>query len=145
MADHPTRDELLCMAYVDDQLDAGARADFERRLADEPALAREVAALQRLELFARTAAPPEPVELAWRRLEAEPLQRTAVTLGWVATVAGALGLGAILVVLLWTARIPTWERVVLSLLVGGLTLVFLTVARRRWRSRPFDPYTAVRR
>ena len=145
MADHPTRDELLCMAYVDDELDVEARREFETRLAVEPDLAREVTGLRRLELFARTAAPPEPAELEWRRLEAEPLQRSIVTLGWVATVVGALGLCGVLVAVVWSARMEPWQKLALSLFLGGLTLIFLAVARRRWRSRPFDPYTAVQR
>ena len=145
MADHPTRDELLCMAYVDDQLDAEARREFESRLALEPELAREVTGLRRLELFARTSAPPEPAELEWRRLESEPLQRSVVALGWVATVAGALGLCVALLMALWSAGMEPWQKLALSMLIGGLTLVFLAVARRRWRSRPYDPYTAVQR
>ncbi len=145
MADHPSRDELLCMAYVDDELDAEARATFETRLASEPELAREVTSLRRLELFARTAAPPEPIELEWLRLEAEPLQRSLVTIGWVATVAGALGLCAVLLFALWSARIELWEKSCLSVLIAGLTIIFLTIVRRRWRSRPYDPYTAVQR
>jgi len=145
MTAHPTRDELLCMAYVDDQLDAEARSEFAQRLAVEPELAREVTSLKRLELMARTAAPPEPIELEWQRIEAEPLQSASVTLGWVATVAGAIGLLVMCVVGIWNAHMDSWEKVVLSLFLGGLTLVFLTVARRRWRSRPFDPYTAVKR
>ncbi len=145
MSDHPSRDELLCMAYVDDELDAEARAAFEARLPAEPELAREVTSLRRLELFARTAAPPEPIDLEWQRLEAEPLQRSLVTFGWVATVAGALGLCAILIFALWSARIELWEKTCVSILITGLTLVFLAIARRRWRSRPYDPYTAVQR
>ncbi|MDF1798027.1 MAG: hypothetical protein P1V81_02535 [Planctomycetota bacterium] len=145
MTAHPTRDELLCMAFVDDQLDDESRREFALRLAAEPELAREVTALQRLDLMARTAAPPEPIELAWQRIEAEPLQSAGVTLGWVATVAGAIGLLAIALVGFWDARIDLWQKLVVSLFLGGLTLVFLTVARRRWRSRPFDPYTAVKR
>ena len=37
--DHPQRDELLCMAYVDDELAPDARKELERRMAGEPALA----------------------------------------------------------------------------------------------------------
>ena len=39
---HPSRDELLAMAYVDDELDPAERARFEARLADEPRLALRV-------------------------------------------------------------------------------------------------------
>ena len=50
---HPTRDELLVMAYVDDELAAEARSDFQARLANEPELVRQVAVYQKLEGLAR--------------------------------------------------------------------------------------------
>ena len=68
-----------------------------------------------------------------------------MALGWVATVAGALGLCVALLMALWSAGMEPWQKLALSMLIGGLTLVFLAVARRRWRSRPYDPYTAVQR
>ena len=63
-AQHPSRDELLAMAYVDDQLDPAAKAEFEGRLSREEALREEVTSLRRLDLIARTAAPPENIDIA---------------------------------------------------------------------------------
>jgi anti-sigma factor RsiW len=142
---HPSRDELLAMAYVDDQLDHDARREFELRLSKEEHLAAEVVALRRLDLIARTAAPPEPIDFAWKRVDESPSQVGAVGAGWIATCLGSLGLAGIAIQLILQAQIPLWERASIALFVGGLTLLFLSVAWRRWKVRNMDPYTSVKR
>ena len=144
-SNHPSRDELLAMAYVDDQLDPEGRADFERRLSREEPLRKEVTALQRLDLIARTAAPPENIEIAWKEVDESPSQTSLLSIGWIATVLGALGIAAICTQIIYQARLPLWERASIICLIGGLTILFLAVARRRWRTRHLDPYTSVKR
>ncbi|MFT4711477.1 MAG: hypothetical protein ACJAZ8_000897 [Planctomycetota bacterium] len=144
-AQHPSRDELLAMAYVDDQLDPAAKAEFEGRLSREEALREEVTALRRLDLIARTAAPPENIDIAWKEVDESPSQTSLIGLGWVATVLGAIGMAAIGIQLITQARIPLWERASIVFLVSGLTVLFLAIARRRWRTRHMDPYTSVKR
>jgi hypothetical protein len=144
-AQHPSRDELLAMAYVDDQLDPEAKAEFEGRLSREEALREEVTALRRLDLIARTAAPPENIDIAWKEVDESPSQTSLIGLGWVATVLGAIGMAAIGIQLITQARIPLWERASIVFLVSGLTVLFLAIARRRWRTRHMDPYTSVKR
>lgn len=141
----PTRDELLAMAFVDDQLEPEARAAFELRLAKELPLAQEVAALRRLDLFARSAARPEPIDLAWRAIDSAPAQRAVIGLGWVLAFAGSLGLFAIVLFELLHAHLPLWQKTSLLAVFSGLTLVFLAILKRRIQSRPFDPYTSVER
>jgi hypothetical protein len=144
-AQHPSRDELLAMAYVDDQLDPAAKAEFEGGLSREEALREEVTALRRLDLIARTAAPPENIDIAWKEVDESPSQTSLIGLGWVATVLGAIGMAAIGIQLITQARIPLWERASIVFLVSGLTVLFLAIARRRWRTRHMDPYTSVKR
>jgi hypothetical protein len=108
-------------------------------------LVAEVTALRRLDLIARTAAPPEPIDFAWKRIDESPSQKGLVSIGWVATVIGSIGLAAILIQLIIQAQLPLWERVSAALLIGGLTLVFLSIARRRWLSYSSDPYTSIKR
>ena len=142
---HPSRDELLSMAYVDDQLDPQARNEFEKRLSHEQDLAAEVTALRRLEMIARTAAPPEAIDFAWKRIDERPTQKGINGIGWVATIVGFIGIAAIIIQLIAHAHLPLWERASVGLCIGGLTLIFISIARRRWRSRHSDPYTSVKR
>ena len=90
----PSADELLAMAYADGELLGTERAHFEQRLAAEPALAREVAQLKRLEVLARHAAPPEPMDHEWERLARSGGQRGLWSAGWLFFGAGVLGLAA---------------------------------------------------
>ena len=142
---HPTRDELLAMAYVDDQLAAEDRRAFQARLSNEPALALEVAALQRLEVFARTAAPPEPIDIAWQAIDDDPMQRGTVSAGWLFVVASLLGMSVFAAITLWTLDIRLGYKACVTALAVGVLLLFVSVLRRRLASRPFDPYTAVKR
>ena len=142
---HPSRDELFAMAYVDDQLAPEDRRTFETRLAKEPALAQEVADLQRLDLIARTAAPPEPIDLRWQAIDEDPLQQGTVSTGWLFATAGLLGMCVVLTLTLWSARIHLAAKLSFTALCIGALLVFLAVLRRRLASRAFDPYTSVKR
>jgi len=142
---HPSRDELLAMAYVDDELAGEERARFEARLADEPELSRRVAEYRRLELLARAVAPPEPADHEWRRLEAEPARRAGVGLGLALVVGGAaLVVGWSLVELL-ASDAPLPVRIGVPALLAGLAILALSRLRGRLRTRPYDPYTAVKR
>jgi anti-sigma factor RsiW len=142
---HPSRDELFAMAYVDDELAPDDRRAFEARLAKEPALAAEVAALKRLELFARTAAPPEPIDLAWQAIDEDPLQKGTVSAGWLFAVAGLFGMSVMLAIALWNARLAPVTKLSIVAVVLGTFLLFVSVLRRRMRSLAFDPYTSVKR
>jgi len=143
--DAPTRDQLLAMAYADGELADDARAAFEARLGQEPALAREVAALKRLEVLARRAAPPEPIDFAWRALEGDLAYAQGKRLGTfllgLAVVLGfAGGLAALLV-----APLPLWVEACALLVLVGLALLFLSALRGRLKTLPYDPYTDVQR
>ena len=138
----PSADQLLAMAYADGELDAEAARDFERRMAGEPELAREVTDLRKLELLARAVAPPEPQDHEWARLYADPLQRVLKRAGMVLLVAGiALEMSLALTGLAGGSNL---------LLAGVLTLAGFTLllsAAIRWRKRclPYDPYVEVKR
>lgn len=144
-APHPSRDELLAMAFVDNQLDDSARVAFQARLTEEPELAREVAALARIELIAQSSAPPEPIDLAWQNIDTSPSQRAALGFGWLLLFAGVLGLVAIALISLFTGLLPFWQKACFGALLVGISLIFLAILRRRILSRPFDPYSAVKR
>jgi anti-sigma factor RsiW len=141
----PTNDELLAMAYADGELDAGARADFEARLAREPALGREVVAQQKLAILARQAAPSEPEDFEWSRITRSRPRRYVLAIAWcfiVADVAGLLGFG--LYEFLRSSAPLAFKVLVVSGLVAFLVW-FGLVVRARIRTLPYDPYTEIKR
>lgn len=142
---HPTRDELLVMAYVDDELASEARAELEARLASEPALALQVAEYQRLELSARHAAPPEPADHEWQRMRDDDGRRALLGLGWVAMFAGGVGLVGWLALQIYKSDLGRGGKWTLSLLLVGFTVLLLVKLRDRMRLLPYDPYTEVER
>ena len=144
-AREPTRDELLAMAYVDGELGADQLEAFEKRLATEPALAREVAELHRLGILARQSAPPEPKDHEWRRLESELIHSTGWTLGWILAAVGVTGLGVWGAIAILSSDWPLALRFFLAVASLGLILLLLLVLRARLRTLPLDPYTEVKR
>lgn len=141
----PGPDELLAMAYVDDELEPRARQAFEARLATEPALLREVAALRELELLARNAVPPEPMDFAMRRLERELVQRAGWRVGWTVLSIAVLGVVGLALWSVVRAELPLYARVLLLALLGSLLLLFGLTLRARLRTLPYDPYREIQR
>jgi anti-sigma factor RsiW len=141
----PTRDQLLAMAYVDDELEAESRRAFEARLAREPALAREVTELRGLELLARSATPPEPMDHEWARLAREPLHAGLSRLAWTVLTLSSLGLCAWLVLELARSPLALVPKVLILALAASLTLLLGLALRARLRTAPYDPYTKVQR
>ncbi|MEW6072609.1 MAG: hypothetical protein AB1726_08475 [Planctomycetota bacterium] len=141
----PTPDELLAMAYVDGELPPAERAEFAARLLREPALARDVAALQRLAVIARRMAPPEPADQEWARLEKGLLHRGGMGIGFAAVLAGGIGLAGWAAWRLAASELGLAPKILLFLLLGGFLLLFLVVLRNRRRTLPYDPYTGVER
>ena len=141
----PTRDELLAQAYVDDELAAEERAEFERRLRSEVALRREVAELKKLELLTRQQAPPEPIDHEWSRLDAELLHAGGSRLATWLLLLGAVGGAAYGVFEVFRSDLGLLPKLFLGLACAGLLLLFLLTLRARLRTLPYDPYTQVKR
>jgi len=141
----PSRDQLLAMAYVDGELEESARAAFDQRLAREPALRREVSQLQELELLARSAAPPEPMDFEWAELGRDPLQRGALGLGWLLAGLGLVGLLVFGIVLVFVSGMPLLLKALLAALLVGVGLLFGATLRARLRTLPLDPYRKIQR
>jgi len=142
----PTTDQLLAMAYVDGELDEGARTELEDRMASAPEIAREVAELQRLAVLTRLVAPAEPMDHEWARIHAEPTQRAGSALAWTLVVIGTLGVVGWSLWLVFTdeSTSPLF-RGLFGMAVTGFALLFLLVAKNRLRTLPLDPYRDVQR
>jgi len=141
----PTRDELLAMAYVDGELTADGRAEFEGRLAASTELRREVSALKELELLARAAAPREPMDHEWDALARDPVQRGSLGLGWTLLVLGALGGIGYGMFALLVSDAPPLLKLTVGALSVGLALLLGATVRARLRTLPLDPYRKVQR
>ena len=134
------------MAYADGELHGNAKAEFEARLAQDPALGREVAELQALHLVARAQAPLEPADHEWRRLDADPLQRTGLGLGWTLLIVAGLLLGALSVIsIARDESTPLGVRILMVAGILGAGLLLGMTLRERLRILPFDPYNKVQR
>lgn len=142
---HPSRDELLVMAYVDDQLAPEAREELEGRLSAEPELRRMVVEYRKLELLARRCAPPEPADHEWRALEDELLRRGGVGLGLGLLLAGGIGLLGWAAYAILRSELDPLAKLCLGALLGGFTLLLVLKLRDRLRLYPYDPYTEVER
>ncbi|HUR27554.1 MAG TPA: hypothetical protein VM509_05160 [Planctomycetota bacterium] len=141
----PSRDELLAMAYVDGELDEAGRKEFELQLAAREDLRREVVALQKLGVLARSVAAPEPMDHEWKRLAKDPLQRTSTILGFLALAVGATGLTLWGAWSVWTSALDLTPKLLLAALGAGALCLFLVTLRGRLRTLPYDPYTEIER
>ena len=141
----PSRDELLAMAYVDGELDEAARQSFEVQLTESESLRLEVVELRKLGILARSMAAPEPIDLEWRRLALDPLQRTSTVMGFAALAVGATGLAGWVGWMVWSSALPTTPKALLAVLCLGALVLFLVTLRGRLRTLPYDPYTEIER
>jgi len=143
--DEPSREQLLAMAYADGELAPDARREFETLLETRQDLLREVAQVQRLHVLARQVAVPEPMDFEWGRLARDPMQRTAVRLGWLLLAAGTLGVAGWAGWILFASELGLVPKVFLGALLAGFVLLLLATLRGRLRTLRYDPYTEVQR
>jgi anti-sigma factor RsiW len=141
----PSADELFAMAYADGELSSAARADFERRLAREPALTRLVAEQQRFNVLARSVAPPEPQDFEWERLRASGLGRVQQGSSWAVVGLCALGIVSTLAFLVVASELHWLARVGVAALAFCFALAFATTLRAQLKLRAYDPYREIQR
>lgn len=144
-ASEPTRDELQAMAYADGELPEAERPEFETRLANDPALGRQVSEYLALAILARQVAPPEPMDHEWARLARDPVQRLGFAVGWLLLISGAFGIGGLSVYDIVGSDMATLEKVLALALIGGFLSLLLVTLRGRLRTLPYDPYEKVQR
>ncbi len=141
----PTEGELLAMAYADGELAPDAARAFEERARREPRLAREVADLRRLQVLAREAAGPEPMDSEWERIAASGVHRTSLGVGFAFLLVGVLGVGSWATFELWRANLSLAAKLSISVFVAGFLVLLAQTIRARMRTLPYDSYTTVKR
>jgi anti-sigma factor RsiW len=141
----PTEGELLAMAYADGELAPDAARAFEERARREPTLAREVADLRRLQVLAREAAGPEPMDSEWERIAASGAHRASLGLGFALLLVGVIGVGSWATFELWRADLLLGAKIAISAFLTGFLLLLAQAIRARMRTLPYDSYTKVKR
>lgn len=141
----PTREELLAMAYVDGEVDPAGRREFEALLAEREDLQLQVAQLRRLEVVARQAAPPEPMDHEWERIRKDPMHQSSHGLGFGLLIVGSVGIVIASLVGIWQGDESLFTKGVLSSLIVGALILFANTLQNRLRTLPYDPYTEIQR
>ena len=139
-----TQSQMRMMAYIDDEMAAQERTEFEEQLANDPSLAAEVAEFHRLEDITRGLQVAEPTDHEVRRFWESFYNRTEWQLGWILLAGGLLSLtGWGLFEFLINPEVPAAAKVAGAVtLVGGLIL-FRSVLRVKLRAHRLDRYRGV--
>lgn len=134
------------MAYVDDEMSAQERREFEDRMALEPDLAREVVNLENLLDLSHSLALSEPTDHEIRRFWSRFYNRTEWQLGWLFMVAGLALLAGEGLYLVLAAEDFSWvlKTGLISTLIGG-TLLAWNALRLKLRTSHYDRYRGVMR
>jgi anti-sigma factor RsiW len=141
-----TESQRRLTAYVDDALDAAERRAFELAMAEDPALAAEVADHKALLDMTRSWSVAEPTDAELRRFWGSFYNRAEWRLGWVLVIAGLAILTAegVYLVLVSQSLGFLLKAAVLSTLAGGVLLIW-NAARLKMRTSRFDRYRGVMR
>lgn len=141
----PTADQLLIMAYVDGELSPAERARVDERCAREPELRAELAGQRRVAVLARELAPREPEDHEWERIARAPLGRVQRFALWTLVLGVPVLSIALLETYCWSRGTSALVRYGVTALVAMFVAAVVTAVVSRLRTRPYDPYTGVRR
>lgn len=142
--------ESRISGYLDGELDARERAEFERGLEEDPELAREFAAVAGLRDMTAGMKLRDLPDRIWERYWDGTYNRIERRVGWLFFSAGVMvllagGLYELLVALLAQSVDLWWIRVAAGALCGGLAILFVSVVRERLFIWKRDPYREVKR
>ena len=138
----PTQERL--MAYVDDEMPAQERVAFEKKLAEDPELAAEVAEFTCLADFTRSMTLAEPSDREMQRFWRNFYNRSEWQIGWILIILGGTALAGY--GLFELMQLESWvvKGSALAIIVGGGLLLWNTI-RQKLRTHRFDRYRGVMR
>ena len=141
-----TQPQMRLMAYIDDEMPAHERAEFEQQLSKDTKLAAEVAEFRCLEDITRSLQVAEPSDHEMRRFWESFYNRGEWQLGWVLFIGGMVVLAGYGVFeMLAHSQIPTLVKAAgLTVLIGG-AILFSNVLRMKMRTNRLDRYRGVMR
>lgn len=141
-----TRFESDGMRYIDGEMNAAERTDFERHCADCGDCRRSLDAYAALDSLTRRVKMVDPTDAFWERYWRSLYRRVERRTAWVLILAGAamLLLFALQQIVV-SLREVTFEKIAVALLAAGFVLLLVSVARERAHQKKVDPYRDVQR
>ena len=133
------------MRYLDDQMPAVERAEFERRLLEDPELAAETARFQALTTLAASVRLQEPTDREIRRFWARFYNRTEWQLGWILFLTGLVVLLLEGISLLVSSGLPWHVKCAVFATFGGGALLAWNTLRLKLKTSRFDRYRGILR
>ncbi len=148
--DHDERARHLMMAALDGELAAGDRAEFDRRLDDDPRFRAEWERMNRVKEVTTEMSYRKPPEESWSLYWDSIYNRTERGLAWLLVAVGSVvltgyGLWQFVRLIFTDSSEPLSVRMaIFAILFGGAILV-LSVFREKWFAYRKDPYKEVER
>ena len=142
---HPTRDELLAMAYVDDEMTQAERREFEQLLTRDAKLAAEVAEFRCLADLTRAVQVAEPADHEIRRFWEGFYNRSEWQLGWGLLIFGSLIAGGYGIYRLLAGDLPVVIKLASVTALAGAAMLFFSTLRQKLRTQRLDRYRGVLR
>lgn len=146
-----TRDwNELISAYLDGELDAPEREEFERRLKSGEISRTELEEMRAVRGLTRSVQLRPFLDDDWDRYWERTYNRLERNLGWILLSLGAIvllsvGLYEFLREWLLDGSSPWWLRVATAAVAVGLGFLFVSVVRERLFVRKTDPYRGIER
>ncbi len=136
--------------YLDGELEPAERAAFEREVAHNPELARELEALQSMKEVTSGMRLKDFPDQVWERYWEGTYNRLERRVGWLFFSVGVMvllgaGLYELALSLLQDSVEPWWIRLATGAVCGGLAILFVSVLRERLFMLKKDPYREVKR
>jgi predicted anti-sigma-YlaC factor YlaD len=140
----------LMMAYLDDELDDEHRRAFEEHLASCPECTKDWAAFKKLKEITDGVALVEPEDRVWEQYWSHVYNRFERGTGWILFSVAAIALlmyGGFELIegIIEDRTVGVLMKVGLLALIGGLAILFVSVARERVYFWGRDRYKDVRR
>jgi anti-sigma factor RsiW len=140
----------LISAYLDGELDAVERAEFERRLEAGEISRTELKEMQKMRDLTDSFRLQSFPDHEWDRYWERTYNRLERNLGWILVSLGAIvllsvGLYELLREWLLDGASPWWLRAATGSLALGLGFLFVSVVRERLFVRRTDPYRGIER
>lgn len=141
-----TRFESDGMRYIDGEMDAAGRTEYERHCAACADCRRSLDAYAALDSLTRRVKMVDPTDAFWERYWRSLYRRVERKTAWVLILAGGamLLLFALQQIVVFLREI-TFEKVGVILLAAGFVLLLVSLARERAHQKRVDPYRDVQR
>jgi len=140
----------LMMAYLDDELDAEQRKEFEEHLASCRQCSAEFEEFKGLKKLTENVNFVEPEERIWQQYWGGIYNRLERGIGWILFSVSAILLliyagFKVIEAVIKDPTVESWLKAALLVLLAGLAILFVSVARERLYFRKKDRYKDVRR